>query len=150
MPDKDFILWVLVVAYALHILEEYFMDWRDWAEKLAGRCVTWTEFYLINAAVVLTGISTAAVGWKFPAYSLMFPALMLINSIFVHFLPALFRRRYNPGLLTSILFFIPLGMWAYLAAGSEGVLTPVSVGISLAGGAVMMLVPLLLQRFKRI
>lgn len=39
-------LWVLVVAYAAHIMEEYFLDWKNWTQKMSGLSLTWTEFFV--------------------------------------------------------------------------------------------------------
>ncbi len=146
----DALLWVLVFAYALHILEEYFLDWKSWAEKLARKPVSWTEFYLINAAVIIGGICMAAVGWRMPAFSLMLPALMLINGVLVHALPSLFRWQYAPGLVTAVVLFVPLGVWTFLAAFQAGYLTVQNALIAGFGGAFLMLVPLVLQRMKQI
>ena len=51
--------------------------------------LTWSDFYVINAIVVVTGISTAMIGWRLPEVSLTFPALALINSLFFHIGPTL-------------------------------------------------------------
>jgi hypothetical protein len=146
----DSLLWILVFAYALHILEEYFMDWQSWAEQLARRPVSWTDFYLINAAVIIGGICMAVVGWQIPSFSLMLPALMLINGILVHLLPSLIRWQYAPGLVTAVVLFVPLGVWAFYTAFEDGVLTHQILLLASLGGVVLMLVPLALQRMKQI
>lgn len=29
-------LWILMTAYAAHIMEEYVLGWKDWAERMSG------------------------------------------------------------------------------------------------------------------
>lgn len=51
--------------------------------------LTWPDFCVTNAIVVVTGISTAVIGWRLPEVSLTLPALGLINYLFFHIRPTL-------------------------------------------------------------
>ena len=53
--------WLLLLAYALHMLEEFMLDWRDWAAGVLGLPVSWPDFYVTNAVVVVLGIGAAEV-----------------------------------------------------------------------------------------
>ncbi|MEO1651846.1 MAG: HXXEE domain-containing protein, partial [Pseudomonadota bacterium] len=48
----------------------------------------------------------------------VFPALCMIAILFVnacsHIIVAISNSGYNPGLITSIIIFLPLGLWAYV------------------------------------
>jgi Protein of unknown function with HXXEE motif len=66
------------------------------------------------------GISAAAVGWRAPAFALAFPAVCLINAVFFYLVPTIQARRPNPGIFSARLLYLPIGIWAYLAAGSDG------------------------------
>ena len=117
-----FVLWLMLFAYALHILEEHTLNWLGWARSTLKLDLTWSDFYVTNAIVVVAGISTAMIGWRLPEVSLMFPALALINALFFHIGPTLVQRRFSPGTITAVLLFLPVGIWAYNGAYLDGVL----------------------------
>jgi len=49
--------WLAVAAYAMHILEEYALDWRNWAQNILGLPAEWRDFYVTNYVVVALGIA---------------------------------------------------------------------------------------------
>ena len=53
------LLWLATAAYGLHILEEYQLNWRDWARAVLGLPAEWNGFYVVNALVVVLGIISA-------------------------------------------------------------------------------------------
>jgi GH15 family glucan-1,4-alpha-glucosidase len=55
-------LWLALAAYAVHMLEEYELDWRNWARSVIGLPVEWADFYVTNAIVVVLGIAAAQIG----------------------------------------------------------------------------------------
>jgi hypothetical protein len=95
-------LWVATAAYGLHALEEFMLDWKTWANKVLKLPVDWPIFYVVNALVVVLGIIAAEIGWRLPALSLAFPALMLINAVFFHILPFVVKKKFSPGLISAV------------------------------------------------
>jgi hypothetical protein len=132
----------------VHILEEYELNWRDWARSVLGLPVDWTLFYLVNAAVVVIGPCCAMVGWRAPWFALGMPALMLINATFFHVLPVLIKRVYSPGVATAVVLFYPVAIWAYCGASADGVLTVGQAVLSLLFGAGLMASPIVLLKIK--
>src|SRR5688572_27027477 len=129
-------LWVALAVYAIHILEEFMFDWKNWANHVLGLPVTWADFYVTNAVVVVLGIVAAQVGWRLPAIALAFPALMLINAVIFHIAPFVVTRNFSPGLVTAVLLFLPLGGWLFYGAHADGVLTTMSgLGAFVLGAA---------------
>lgn len=145
----DYILWILTFAYAAHAFEERILDWKSWALKTFSVEVSWENFYCANFTVVVLGICCSSVGWKYAAFSLSLPALALINAIFFHILPAVIKKSFSPGIITSIFLFLPLGYLSYRSAGEAGVLSPAAAIISLLSGSVIMAFPFILLRIKR-
>ena len=43
------LLWLATAAYGVHILEEYQLNWRDWARAVIRLPVEWSDFYVVNA-----------------------------------------------------------------------------------------------------
>ena len=52
-------IWLSVAAYGIHILEEYQLDWRNWARAVIKLPVEWPDFYVVNALVIVLGIVAA-------------------------------------------------------------------------------------------
>lgn len=144
----DYILWIATLAYALHVMEEFAFDWKTWATKVMGFDVDWPLFYVTNAAVIVGGISLSMIGWRLPEVSLAFPALMLINAVFLHIIPILRYRQFSPGIFTSLILFFPIGIASYALASTDHVLTPAALVISLLIGAAFMVYPILLMAFR--
>ena len=118
------LLWLATACYAIHMLEEYQLDWRDWARDALGLPVEWSDFYVTNAIVVVLGIVAANLAAAWPGIALGFAALMLINATFFHVLPMLVMRgRYSPGVFTAVVLFYPVGIACYWRAAADGTLS---------------------------
>lgn len=146
--SHEYLLWICTACYGIHILEEYELNWRDWARSVLGLPVDWSSFYVVNALVVVLGVCCAEVGWKQPAFALTYPALMLINATFFHVLPTLAKRVFSPGLVTALVLFYPVAGWTYYGAWQDGAL---SIGASVTSfvlGAALMASPIVLLKVK--
>jgi hypothetical protein len=144
----DTIFWLLVISYSAHILEEYNLNWKKWVFTIAKRNVEWSDFIITNSVVIILGICLSMIGSKHLEISLMFPALMMINAIFFHILPTIKYKVFSPGLITSILLFLPLSFLTYFQAYS--LIHFKTIVISIIGGFIIMIYPILLQYYKRI
>lgn len=141
--------WLALAAYALHIMEEFALDWREWARSVIGLPVEWTDFYITNAAVIVLGIVQAQLAGVLPIVALAFAALMLINATFFHVLPIIVTKgRFSPGAITAVLLFYPIGIGMYRTAAANGMLTRGTLLGSMLGGAVLMAYPIILLRLK--
>ena len=146
----DYIFWVALAAYALHILEEYTYDWKTWAQKILKLNVDWNTFYVANLAVLFVGIACAEVGWSHPTFSLVFPALMVINALFFHILPYIrSKRKFSPGLFTAIFLFLPIGFACFNRALDMGVHTK-SLIVAGVCGALLMAFPVFMVKTKNL
>jgi hypothetical protein len=144
-----YILWIATMAYALHIVEEYTFDWKNWAINVIKLPVTWVHFAVVNGVVIVLGISCSSVAWSLPAYALSLPALMLINATFFHVLPFLTTKgRFSPGLGTAILLFYPISIWAYYGAYQDGVLSTSTLILSFIIGALLMASPIVMLKLR--
>lgn len=141
--------WTLTVAYAAHILEEYVLDWKSWAEKTSNLKMEWSEFFIANAAVIVLGICCSSVGYTCPVFAYLFVGLATVNALFAHIGTTIVKRKFSPGLITSIILFIPICVWAYIMAFDKGILTMPFMIISILGGFIIMLFPVILQLIKQ-
>lgn len=145
----EYVLWIATAAYGFHMIEETIYDWYGWIRRVLGLQAEWSEFYMVNAIVIVLGGSCAMVGWRLPGAALIFPAFMLVNAVVFHILPVIVTRIFSPGLITAVVLFLPVGSWAYWGAWRDGVLTTTAVIVSGVLGFVLMLFPIVLQKTKR-
>ena len=88
------------------------------------------------AAVWLAGPAAALLGRRWPALALSFFSIPFVNA-FGHLVPAAIAGAYNPGVLTSIVLFLPLSLWAFHVAlgrpdlGWRAVIATVVAGVAL-------------------
>jgi Protein of unknown function with HXXEE motif len=138
----EWVLWILVAASAMHVVEERALGWQGWATGYLGPRIgavaTWADFWATNMLLIVFGVSAAVVGWSAPAFALAFPALLLIDAVLFHLVPSLQASRPNPGLITVLLLYLPIGIWSYAAASSDGVLSFGAFLLSILIGALAM------------
>lgn len=141
------IFWIALAAYALHILEEFFYDWRSWAQHTLKLPVDWTGFFLTNTAVLFLGVACASIGWDNPGLALAYPGLMLINGVFFHVLPTILTKRFSPGLFTACGLFFPTCFLAFQQALDQNV-SGSTLGLAIGIGALIMAFPIILLKTK--
>lgn len=133
------LIWLQLPIYMIHQYEEHDAD------RFRGFVNTWIgggkdvlsrfDVFVINIAGVW-GVDAVAFGLAARVHvglGLIAVYLSLVNSV-GHCLPALILRRYNPGLITSIVLFLPLGiatLWV-LAGTSEASAMDHVVGLATA------------------
>lgn len=141
--------WLAMAAYALHIMEEYTFDWRNWARAVIKLPVEWSDFYVTNAIVIALGIAQAQLAPALPLAPLMFASLMLINAVFFHILPVVRTGgRFSPGLVTAIVLFLPVGIAVWRKAGHDAPLHWTTVILAVVGGAALMAYPVVMLNLK--
>lgn len=133
--EHEFTLWVVVMALGLHFLEEFALDLRTWLAYVLGVSATWEQFHLINAVVTLIAVGGAVVGWRRPELSLIMPAVVIVNAVAFHLGFSIIWWRYSPGTVSALLLFVPAGLWVFVGAHRDGVLTPRAVWVSVAAAA---------------
>jgi hypothetical protein len=141
--------WLATSAYAVHVMEEYTFNWRDWARGTLGLPVEWNDFYLTNAVVIVLGIVSAELAPALPVAPLAYASLMLINAVLFHIWQVIRAKgRFSPGLVTAVVLFLPISIVEFVEASREGVLSGVvGVGAVLAG-AILMAFPIVMLKTK--
>ena len=146
--DYDVWFWVATAAYGIHALEEFMFDWKTWANRVLHLPVDWPTFYVVNFLVVILGIVAAQIGWRLPAISLAFPALMIINAVFFHIVPFVVTKKFSPGLISAVLILLPLGFWLFYGAHIDGILTTVTTALAFVIGAGLMACPIAMLKLR--
>ena len=144
----EYVLWVVVIACTLHVVEETMLDFVGMVAKVSPFKITLSDFYVVNAAMIVGAVAGAEIGWKVPAISLIIPALIVINAVFFHIGGTLVLRKFSPGLITSVLVYLPVAAWVYFAAASDGVLSTSALVLSTLGGIATQAFPIGLMAFR--
>jgi hypothetical protein len=125
-------------VYMLHQLEEHDDErFRRYVDEMIGHgrdVLPSSAVFVINIGVwVLNLISFALAAHVGIGWGLIGVYAMVINAI-VHIADGIAKRAWNPGLVTAIVLFLPVGLgglWAISATGEATVLQHV-VGIVIA------------------
>jgi len=142
--------WLAMLAYSIHILEEFMLNWRDWARAVIKLPVEWGDFYVTNAIVVAFGIAQGMLAPSLPLIPLMFAALMLINAVFFHILPVIVTKgRYSPGVFTAVVLFFPSGIAVWHRAYLDGALDMTTGVLAVLGGALLMAYPIVMMHLRQ-
>jgi hypothetical protein len=124
--DLVWLAWAGTLAYLVHQFEEHGVDAHGDAYAFRGflcatvgfadhkTCPVPLSFVTaVNvAAVWLAGPAAALLGRRWPLIALSFFSIPFVN-LFGHIVPALRQGTYNPGVVTSIVLFLPLSLWAF-------------------------------------
>ncbi|MEO3475242.1 HXXEE domain-containing protein [Roseomonas sp. CAU 1739] len=141
--------WLCMAAYAMHILEEYALDWRNWAHNVLGLPVEWNDFYVTNGVVVALGIAQAMLAPTLPLAVLGYAGLQFINAVLMHVTPFLRTRgRFSPGLFTAVFLFLPLSLTTFWTAWVSGLASIAEIGLGLAIGALTLAFPIVMLKVK--
>jgi hypothetical protein len=130
------LIWLQLPIYMLHQYEEHDDDrFRRFENNIIGdgkEVLSHFAVFVINIAGVW-GVDALAF-WLARVHlglGLIAVYLSLVNSV-GHCVQAVALRRYNPGLVTSILLFIPLGIATLAVLAGTGEVTPTDHVIGLA------------------
>jgi hypothetical protein len=141
--------WLSMAFYAIHIMEEFTFDWRNWARAVIGLPVEWSDFYVTNAVVVALGIAQAMLAETLPLAPLSYAGLMLVNAVFFHIIPVIRTKgRFSPGVFTAVVLFIPTAVAVFWSAISSGAADALTAVLGLVIGAVLMAYPVTMLNLR--
>jgi hypothetical protein len=135
----------LLVIYFVHQIEEHlwpggFRQFADahmfhsgddnWPVNING--VAFVNVVLVWLPIALAAIFPQALRWV----GLAWIGLTLINGI-IHIVTTIRLRLYNPGLVTSIVLFLPFTIWTLVLGVERGTLTGGDVGLIMLYGVLL-------------
>lgn len=129
-----------LVIYLVHQGEEHIGDrFRRYINQhIAGgrEALTPVATFWINALGVwaLDLIALYLAMAVAPAYGLIAAYMCLVNAA-AHIAGAVRLRAYNPGLITAVVLFVPLGVWAAVAIDAGWPYHLLGLGVALASHA---------------
>ena len=108
--------WLIPVTYLIHIAEEYWggEGYSAYIYRLRGVHLSPARFLVaqaIGVTLVTAGIIIAR-KLNFPAMMTVILMMTLLGNTVTHTFNAISQVSYNPGLLSSILIWLPMGIFA--------------------------------------
>ena len=125
-PEFLTLIWLQLPVYMLHQYEEHDGDrFRSFVNATIGNgraVLSRLDVFIINVVGVwgLDALSFWLAGSVHLGLGLVAVYLSLVNSI-GHCIQAILLRRYNPGLITSIILFLPLGLTTMYMLTDQGI-----------------------------
>jgi hypothetical protein len=105
--------WLLPLTYLAHIAEEYWGGFPVWIARFWGvessnaNFLEWNGGALVMMCVgVVLVLATKSYRWLLVSFG----TALMINGA-VHAVASVATRSYSPGLVSGLLFFIPLGLF---------------------------------------
>jgi len=117
--------WVQLPLYMIHQYEEHDADrFRRFANSVIGggrEVLTLYDVFVINVPGVwgVNAVSCYLAALVRPGLALIAIYLTLVNAV-AHTGALIALRRYNPGLITALIGFFPIGIWAWLQVEAAG------------------------------
>ena len=114
----DLISWLILLTYLIHIAEEYWgaEGYSAHLLKTKGVYMSPSRFLIVQAigvALMAAGILVAKRLRFSTGMAVIFGATILGNAV-THLVSSLRTFKYEPGLISSILIWVPLGLFTIL------------------------------------
>jgi hypothetical protein len=144
MPDTRTLSLALPVAFLLHVAEEA-PSFVAWFNRRVTPQISQESFLTVNftAFVVTVAVALSLLASRARPTALVAVAwvgfLMLANGLF-HLVATIADGAYCPGVVTSVLIYLPLSLLFIARVAGEARIPPAAVAAAALGGAVPMAV----------
>jgi Protein of unknown function with HXXEE motif len=139
----EWIFVVILTVSIIHVIEEYNGGFVDQMKQFVPG-TDLSQFVSINMTFIVMCFIAVIVGSSNLVYSLSIAALLFINVLF-HVEGSIRLRGYNAGLVTAVVLYLPVSIYAYYYFWNSGSLTPLEFILSILLGAFWMVIVLVHQ-----
>jgi len=146
------ILWLVPVAYAIHIIEET-PRFVPWAIRYISAPETFGQFVLGNVIFMAYVIIAAFLATVYPSeWTLVLglsTAAWIFSNFTIHAYYTLTSGEYSPGIVTAGALYVPVSLFIFASFLEANLLSTVDLIISVFLGAfVFMYIPLWIQIWR--
>ena len=144
--QMNIIFWAFVVAACIHVVEEYFFPggFLETVKRFNPRIAPFATVrftVLINGLFLVLCLVGAIVARQNLIFSLSIAGLLLVNAL-THLGGTIKMKRYVPGVVTSLLLYLPLSLYAYYSFGMARQITLAEGAITIIIGALYQAIPM--------
>ena len=126
------LLWLLAVAFVLHVSEEWLGGFPQWVAGIVSRPLPIEAFFIINGVVLLltiAGVRAAARDESNGWVAVTIATIALVNTA-AHIAGAILTGGYAPGLISAVVLYVPLGALTMIRAFDQAPRAQLSRGIA--------------------
>jgi hypothetical protein len=146
------ILWLVPVAYLVHILEES-PRFVPWATKYLGAPETFGQFALGNIIFMAYVIIATSLAIFYPSELTLViglsAAAWIFSNFLIHAYYTLRTGEYSPGVVTASAIYVPVSLYIYYNFLGSGLLNTLDIILSIIIGFAVMYVPTLIQQKRK-
>ncbi len=146
------ILWLVPVAYFVHILEES-PRFVPWAVKYFGAPETFGQFIVGNVIfMAYVIIATSLAIFYTNEWTLILglsAAAWIFSNFLIHAYYTLRTGIYSPGVVTAGAIYVPVSVYIYSNFWVSGLLSNLDIALSIVIGFAIMYVPTLIQKKRK-
>jgi hypothetical protein len=142
------ILWLVPIAYLIHIFEET-PRFVPWAKRYLLSTMTFPEFILGNCIFMAYVLISVFLATSYPGeWTLVLglsTAAWIFSNFLIHAYYTLSTGEYSPGVVTAGAVYVPVSLYIYTNFVGSGILTNLDILLSIIIGFAVMYVPTLIQ-----
>ena len=146
------ILWLVPVAYFIHILEES-PRFVPWAKKYLGAPETFSQFVMGNIIFMVYVLISVSLAIFYPSqWTLVLglaTAAWIFSNFLIHASYTLYTGEYSPGVVTASAIYAPVSLYIYYNFWTYGLLNTLDIVLSIIIGFAVMYVPTLIQQKRK-
>lgn len=146
------ILWLVPIAYFVHILEES-PRFVPWALKYLGAPETFGQFIVGNVIfMAYVIIATSLAIFYTNEWTLIIglsAAAWIFSNFLIHAYYTLSTGIYSPGVVTGGAIYVPVSLYIYFNFWGSGLLSNLDILVSIIIGFAVMYVPTLIQEKRK-
>jgi hypothetical protein len=133
----EWIFIIILIVSIVHVIEEYFGGFVDQMKRFVPD-LDLANFASVNMTFIILSFIAVIVGSASLIYSLSISALLFINALF-HIGGAIRLKGYGAGLISALVLYIPVSIYAYSYYWNTGALTQVDFILSVVLGVIWMI-----------
>jgi hypothetical protein len=146
------ILWLVPIAYSIHILEES-PRFVSWAKKYLGAPETFGQFALGNIIFMAYVIISISLAIFHPSqWTLILglsTAAWIFSNFLIHATYTLYTGEYSPGVVTASAIYAPVSLYIYSNLWATGILNTLDIILSIIIGFAIMYIPTIIQQKRK-
>lgn len=146
------ILWLVPVAYLIHIFEET-PRFVPWAIKYLGAPETFGQFVVGNVIFMAYVIIATSLAIFYPSELTLViglsTAAWIFSNFLIHAYYTLRTGEYSPGVVTASAIYVPVSLYIYYNFLISGMLNNLDLVLSIIIGFAVMYVPTLIQEKRK-
>jgi hypothetical protein len=145
------ILWLVPIAYFVHIIEET-PRFVPWATRYLSAPSTFAQFVLGNVIfMVYVLISVFLATFYSGEWTIVLglsTAAWIFSNFLIHAFFTLYTGEYSPGVVTASALYAPLAVYIYANFLESGILSQSGIILSIIIGFAVMYVPTIVQVWR--